>query len=67
MRKEHGSKDIARAGTTDGTFTEKIFQLTNELIPSVQRSRIKLHRGDKKNIDDMDKRRQVTFAQWGKA
>ena len=68
MRKHHGIKDKATVGSSEGSFTDKIFQLTNELIPSVQRSRINLHRGDssQESIRALNERRSVLFLEWGK-
>jgi len=67
MRKHHGTKDKATVGSSEGSFTDKIFQVTNELIPSVQRSRINLHRGDssQESIRALNERRSVLFSEWG--
>jgi len=68
IRKHHGIKDKATVSSSEGSFTDKIFQLTNELIPSVQRSRINLHRGDssQESIRALNERRSVLFLEWGK-
>ena len=56
-----------KVGTSEGSFSDKIFQLTNELIPSVQRSRINFHRGDasQESIRELKEKRNVLFSEWG--
>ena len=67
MRKDHGTTDQPKVGSSAGSFLDKTFQLTNELIPSVQRSRINFHRGDaaQESIKVLKEQRNIFFSEWG--
>jgi len=65
MRNNHGKRDQPTVGSSEGSFSDKIFFLTNELLPSVQRSRIAFHRGNKDCITALAERRAVLFEEWG--
>ena len=67
MRKDHETTDQPKVGSSAGSFSDKIFQLTNELIPSVQRSRINFHRGDaaQESIKVLKEQRNIFFSEWG--
>jgi hypothetical protein len=63
MKDDLSSKEVV-VGSSDGSFTEKIFQLTSELLPCVLRSRIAITRDeDRKNA--LAVRRDALFKKWG--
>ena len=64
LKKNHENRENGLVASYEGSFVEKVFDLTNKFIPSVQRSRLSFfHRSNQK--EDLNERRTSLFKQWG--